>query len=459
MKDTFPLYIAGDQIARETFTGGSLFYPGERYEIGKARSLDIAQAIGLARAVRRPGLPERLELLRRAASAFTYGPNDLERAVRQTGMPVRLVTALFEEIPEILRSVARAAGQRFLQLGRDSTQLAERIRPGLLNLMQPLEGFCYAITPGNDPRAAAIVAANLGCMGIPFILRPSIRDAAAPRVVQALLAAGFDPRFCSLVYLDRDDPLASEQHFRLVDACTIVWTFGPPPAIDPLIRFHGGIDHFEGKRVLRHSAGNCASVACGPFDEQTRAWLYASIGIAPVCTATRSVMAVGNPQWIDQAASFLASLKVGDPLDPETQVGFIDPRCLDYLESLVRKNSLDIQAYGGERLSPVQARPLLVSSQSPVPDFFAQEIPAYMLAVRHCADLGQAIEKLNASSGEIRRLAVSFFNPPMEQLGEALLRVRALEALVDKPTTTLLPALHEGNDYIRMLAQGKLIVL
>jgi acyl-CoA reductase-like NAD-dependent aldehyde dehydrogenase len=211
--------------------------------------------------------------------------------------------------------------------------------------------------------------------------------------------------------------------------------------------------------VLRHSAGNCASVACGPFDEQTRAWLYASIGIAPVCTATKSVMAVGNPQWIDQAASFLANLKVGDPLDPETQVGFIDPRCLDYLESLVRKNSLDIQAYGGERLSPVQARPLLVSSQSPVPDFFAQEIPAYVLGVRHCAGLGQAVEKLNASSGEIQRLAVSFFNPPMEQLGEALLRVRALEALVDKPTTTLLPALHEGNDYIRMLAQGKLVVL
>jgi hypothetical protein len=121
----------------------------------------------------------------------------------------------------------------------------ERITPDCIRRLLPHQGFCYAITPGNDPRPAAIVAANLGYLGIPFILRASIRDAAAPLVIRALIAGGFDPRFCNLVYLDRADPLSKSNHTRMLAACSIIWTFGSPDSIDRTLRYRS-----TGRRVL-----------------------------------------------------------------------------------------------------------------------------------------------------------------------------------------------------------------
>jgi acyl-CoA reductase-like NAD-dependent aldehyde dehydrogenase len=186
--------------------------------------------------------------------------------------------------------------------------------------------------------------------------------------------------------------------------------------------------------------------------------LSASISCASVCTATKSVMFIAEEDWIAQAADFLASLVVGDPLEPDTQVGYTDPSCLDYLEDLRQKNRLHSQVYGGERRSPIQADPLLVASQEAVPDFFGQEIPAYVLAVRRCESISAAVDQINAYAGEQPRLAVSFLNCPKDQLAGALFKVRAHTVLVDRPTTTLLPAFHEGNDYALLLAQPRFLV-
>jgi hypothetical protein len=101
---------------------------------------------------------------------------------------------------------------------------------------------------------------------------------------------------------------------------------------------------------------------------------YEAIAYPIACTATKSVMVIDGRDWIEEASHFLAGLVAGDPLDPATQVGYIDSGCLDTLERLRQDNSLRAHFTGGERLSAHQARPLLVASQGECPDFFAQEI-------------------------------------------------------------------------------------
>jgi acyl-CoA reductase-like NAD-dependent aldehyde dehydrogenase len=497
---TYPLILAGKELSRTTFTSQSSFYPEYTYQLASARSLDVASAIGAARQAERGTIAERIARLEEAAGIFSYSQEDIEHAVRMTGMPIRLVSGHFAEIPEILRSIPRQIRTRFSQIGHENPFLAEKISAAYYKALIPNQGFCYAITPGNDPRATAIVAANLACLGIPFILRASIRDAAALLVVRALNASGFDARFAQLLYLDREDTQANQNHAHLVDASSVVWTFGPPAIIDRTLRYRsnpprasvslegvdidpadlhalhallvewgpGGLDRrlhietnqvdlFAGKTVLRHASGNCAAITCGPFSDQTRDWLYASLGYAIVCTATKSVMLVQGENWISQAADFLESLVVGDPLNPHTQVGYIESRCLDYVEELYHKHLSRATFLGGQRLSSIQAAPLLVHSQADLPEFFAQEIPAYLLAIRQCQDLPEAIAQINRFTTERPRLAVSIMNFPQDLLSEAVLNLHAHTILIDRPSSSLLPSFHEGNDYTLLLAQGRFI--
>jgi acyl-CoA reductase-like NAD-dependent aldehyde dehydrogenase len=497
---TYPLILSGKEQVRTTFVGASNFYPGYTYQIACAGPLDIASAIGAAHQAERGTAAQRKDLLQNAANEFKYSQDDLEHAVRMTGMPIKLISSLFAEIPEILKKVPDQILSRFNQSGLDKTYLVEKVSPDLYKVLIPNSGFCYAITPGNDPRATALVAANLTCLGIPFIIRASIRDAAAPLVIRALNASGIDPRFAQLLYLDREDPYASQNHAHLVEACSIVWTFGPPAIIDRTLRFQPNpprasldlegvginpadmnalhalfvewgpsgldrriqvetslVDLFAGKSVLRHASGNCAALVSDLFTEETQNWLYVSIGYAIVCTATKSMMVVGGNNWVEQAAGFLDSLVVGDPLDSETQVGYIDSNCLDFLGDLRKKNQHKATFFGGQRISQFQAAPLLVHSQADLPDFFAQEIPAYVLACRYCQDLNEGIRQINHYTHEQPRLAVSLMDFPLNQLQEDISALCTQTILVNQPTTILLYAFHEGNDYALLLSQGKLV--
>ncbi len=141
----------------------------------------------------------------------------------------------------------------------------------------------------------------------------------------------------------------------------------------------------------------------------------------------------------------------------ETQVGYIDSNCLDFLEQLCRKNQHRATFFGGQRISQFQAAPLLVHGQADLPDFFAQEIPAYVLACRYCQDINEGIRQVTHYTHEQPRLAVSLMDFPPNQLQENISALHTQTILVNKPTTSLLYAFHEGNDYALLLSQGKLV--
>ena len=494
--------VGGVPVERRLFQAAALFYPDYRFTLGAPGPLEVAQAIGNARSAEFPTLSERIQALQRAAQLFSFEREHLEHTTRLTGMPITEVERAYTDIPRLLRSVSQVLQARFHRLGKENESLLEVTVPGLYRMLAQPGGFCYAITPGLDPRAAAIAAGNLALLGIPFILRASYKDCAAPLVLQALFEAGFDPRCAALLYLDRDSPDFQSTHFKLVDSASVLWTFGPREAIDPTLRYertmrravvdledsepqtpeavHTAIekaqaagklrvedvlqDHFAGKIVLRHETGSSALIASGPFDEHTCQVLQASTGYAVLCTAARSVFTDAGPQWIEAAVDFYTHLKTGDPLDPQTQAGCIHPRDLDHLQGLLRKHALHMKTYGGERLSEFQMSPTVVVAKDadPQPAFgqtwLGTEIPTYVLALQPVESVEQAAAILNTYTQERPRLAVALVNVPAEKRLPAIRALRATTVLIDLPTTTLVPSFHEGNDYALSLSQAKVIV-
>lgn len=367
-------------------------------------------------------------------------------------------------------------------------------------MLLPKEGFCYAVTPGNDVRAVAMVAANLCCLGLPFIVKASREDAVAPLIVRALVAGGFDPHFCNLVYFDVTAPDAPAKHFKMVDACAVIWTFGSDDTVDRALRYErkgagtyvdisdlidgfepdypllwatiarsplslqGRIqvkqnitDHFEGKSVLRHGSGNCAMIAGGTFGDATADLIYQSLGYAIGCNAVKSAMVIGDSHWVVHARSFLSGLVTGDPLDARTQVGYANPATLDYLEKQVRTLGARVETWGGERLSPHQASPWLICAREYIDEFFGQEIPAYVLAVGICRTVEEAVERLNLGVRKYRRLAVSLTGIDRTEIHSVVSKIKAHSLFMDAPTITMLPYYHEGNDYALRLSREMLL--
>lgn len=163
-------------------------------------------------------------------------------------------------------------------------------------------------------------------------------------------------------------------------------------------------------------------------------------------------------ETIQSLIEFLSDLVTGDPLDPVTQIGYIHPKNLDYLQQIAASNKPRIQIYGGERLSARQARPLLVVSQDDVPDFLGHEIPAYVLAVQSSTNIEEAVTILNRYIDQVPRLAVSFRHIDRQQVELHGLQVKAHSILIDQPTSKVMPFYHEGNDYLLKLLQPKLLV-
>ena len=493
-----PIIIGGKEILKDTFTGSSLFYKDYTYGIANASMLDIAAAIGNARNAQRASLESRVQCLRTAASSFSYTDEDVEHAVRILGMPISLIKEYFESIPAILRGLPDAVGARFNGLPEQLPYLAEKLTDETYKLLVPENGFCYVVTPGNDVRAAAMVAANLCYHGIPFIIKASKEDAAAPLLIKALLDGGFSPGFCNLLYFDSSAADAGKKHFKILDACSTIWTFGSDETVDNVLRYEvkerkvfldvtdivqegdGPIklslpdsdlalksrivikeekaDHFQGKRVLRHGCGNCAMIVGGEFDDLMTDMLTRSFGYAIGCNAVKSVMVVNSDRWLIHAAEYLAGLVTGDPLDERTQVGYVNPQNLDYLDNLLNREKAKVNVYGGKRLSPYQATPMLIHTQARIDGLFGQEIPAYVLSVRHCEAMDEAVQQINSYTGKNLRLVVSFINVAHSDVIKEFGKVKAHAIFVNQPTATVVPYFHEGNDYALKLSQERLLI-
>ncbi len=479
--------IGGSNIATDVFKVKSIFYKYE-YEVANTKDMEISRAIGNTKKAAILTLANRIDALHKTAKLFKCTQDDIEHTVKMTGMPVSILNDYAQDIPNLFTSIPSLYNQRFPKT-TDYQICSEHIGSGIYKTFSPLEGFCYAVTPGNDPRAVAFVATNLCYFGVPFIIKASKEDAMATDVIRALIEGGFDPNFCNLVYFNTSDADAGRKHFKLVDASSLVWTFGSDDTVDNTLRYEQkgkrGIisidpndlptilsdpnrlksalvmqyeikDHFVGKNVLRHGSGNCASITQGQFDNNIGELLYKSTGYAIGCTATKSVMAIESTNWAKDAADYLLQLKVGDPLDPDTKIGFVHPDNLNYIFEKIKANNIKT-FYGGRRIHPHQAEPVIIQSQEHLPEFFGVEVSAYVLAVRYCGTVAEAIEHVNKYATAHPRLAVSLLHLKEDDIRLAS-SINTHTVLFNHPTANLVPIIHEGNDYALRIMEPKVVI-
>jgi acyl-CoA reductase-like NAD-dependent aldehyde dehydrogenase len=492
------LMIEGQSVARTTFKARSHFYETYSWEVSNATTLDLAKVVGAANRAPRPTLAERVGILERAAGLFACSEEHVEHAVRTTGMPISVIRAYIQEIPKFLLQVSAMHRARAGSVVHDLP--AQHLAPGVDLARDAEDGFCYVVTPGNDPRVSAVVAANLVFTGMPFVIKASREDAFPPLLLRALHDAGLPSTFGSVVYFDIDSPDAQTKHFKLVDAAAFVWVFGADDTVDRILRLEnkeprvmidlspyveagsestdlppavrnklesGGLridrepvvfDHFAGKTVLRHGSGNCATIVKGNLSQDMAATLYGSIRYAIGCNSTKSGIVVDGPGWIEEAKRYFASLVVGDPLREDTQIGFVEPNRLVALDALIARNRSHVVLHGGEAVSACQRRPLIIEVREPAPELLSTEISVYSLAVARAASIDEAVTTLNEAMKGVPRLAVSLLGLSAEEATIAASRIRSHAVTIDAPSSTIVPTCHEGNDYLMRLTRPKMIV-
>jgi acyl-CoA reductase-like NAD-dependent aldehyde dehydrogenase len=326
------LLIDGDLVAGEAGTYG-VVNPATEVVVGNAPEASTQQAIDAARAAQQAlprwaatPAPERAALLIAAAARL----RELEEqmialtiaetgATASMGARVQVPTAL-DRLDRYSRDASRSIDFPLSAQASHATAFA----PGSLLCAQvnrqPV-GAVACISPYNFPlaNAAGKIAPALA-VGCTVVIKPPQQDPLGVLALAEILhEVGFPPGVVNVVSSFSAEP-------------AVALTAGPD--ID-MVSFTGstnvGKRIFEAgaptmKRMLLELGGKGACIALDDADVErvvqviTNTWTFHS---GQICTApTRAILHRSLYQEVlDRLATFAATLKVGDPLDPTTVVG------------------------------------------------------------------------------------------------------------------------------------------
>lgn len=455
----FSNLVNGKETANgKFFDVNSPFYPDYSTRVHSTDALELAAAISKAReaesACNSLDFEERYEILKTVSKKIKFGKDALEYAVKMTGMPISSVEKKIDDIKNIFVAVP---GMLLKRIGVMHGKLARHVMPDsdILKILHPIEGFVYAVTPGNDPRVSAFVSAWLVSLGIPCILKASRNDLMVSHLVaKKIIEAGYPASGLSVMCWDSSE---SRLNFNAVDAASAIWAFGNDITVDNLLRFEGEKDHFSGKIVLRHATGRSAAICDKTIDYKKTADIITESSLDwPIgCNSLKAVFDANDMH--DELVACLKEnfekleSKTGDPMKKTTKVGYTDPKILSRLFKYTGDQKLfgSIQVICGKHVSDIQATPLLVKSKNHYTDFVSSEISAYVLGIKKCESFEDAIKETNESAGNAKRLAVSVFSGDESKVLRSHIRAHHIKRL--RPTTELDVLFHEGNDYLHKL--------
>lgn len=303
---------------------------------------------------------ERAALLRKMAAAVNAQAAEIARTMmRETGKPIR------DSLTEVLRSAqtlelsaeeaVRIAGEHvpmeFSEAGAGKTGIVLRVPVGVV----------AAITPFNAP--VNLCAHKIGpalAAGNPVVLKPSpLASATIHHFVQAMHSAGIPDGWLNVVYGD-----AAGEHL-VRDPRVAFISFTGSSRVGERIRAASGL-----RRVALELGGNGNTIVC----EDAR-WREAASACAlnAVRLAGQSCISVQNV-WVhsslyggflDVMREAMGQIRVGDPADPETQVGtLVSIAAAQRVESVVEDACAQgAQAVcGGSRRDAVYAPTILVNT-------------------------------------------------------------------------------------------------
>lgn len=478
--DVYKSIIGGKERGNGEFSVNSPFYDDFGFMISGASDLAVRGAISRATNAKiELSLDERIAILQKAAAKPVYDLH-VEDVVKITGIPIRNVSAYAKDIPVMLSQLP-------LQIKDSLNHNPNRVR-------ETKPGFAYCVLPGNDLRVTAYLSSILVTLGIPAILKASKEDMpTASETVKAIIESGYPGDALNLVCWDTSNPATKANHFAITDAASIMWVFGSDATVDDTLRYERKItytpktkmdtktdgksledylnpvemkiDHFGGKTVLRHGSGRAAGILLGDVSEGNKSKLISKSAFDyPIgCNAMKSLVVVGE-DYVDTLkvlAEKLKSMKVGDPLDYSTEVGYTSPKVLDYLTDRIKHLTMMGQAClktDLDRISPKQMAPILVATDDTLSELLVSEAPAYMLTAIPAKTLDEAINIVNTSiSGNKiphKRIAVSVLTNNGVTTAD-IKNINAHHVRINRKTTDVDLLHHEGHDYVGELTNTK----
>jgi len=458
-------------LSTKTFAVPSPFYPDFLTKVPDSNLFDVTTAVSKAKGAvgecARLSFERREEILQNASRGLKFSSFDKEYVVKMMGMPLASVERHLQEAALVLKEVPQVVRER---IGVAHGRIARHPVKGrdLFKFLEPVQGFVYVVTPGNDARVVAHVASWLVTVGLPGIFKVSKNDMLiSQKVLRALIDAGYPANGLQLLCWDTAKPDSHVLNFSLVDASRVVWAFGSTDTVDNLLRYEekhiGGqtikLDHFSDKIVLRHISGRSAAVVDSGVDlnKATDLTLESAFDWPIGCNSLKAVFDASG-----QHEEFMAKLKeraeklakhTGDPLKEGTRVGYVDDKTLAFvskrMHELKKLGLLSVQT--GQELSHIQSTPFLFSTHDVHSEFLANELSIYLLTVKKSSSFEKAVEEMNETAGQYKRLAASVFSEDETKILRTQLHAHHVKRM--RHTTELDVIFHEGQDYLHKLTE------
>ena len=194
---SFTNLIGGKEIvlSGETFPVKSTFYEEYLTKAPNSNIFDIKTAISKAKSsiveLSKLRFENRMSILKAVAKKFHTDSADLEYVVKMTGMPISNVEEKVDEIKELITTVPDYITKRFQIIhGKIGTHIFRNL--DMLEIFEPVDGFVYVVTPGNDIRIVPFVVSWLVTVGIPGIIKVSKNDLViSQKIVKATIDSGY----------------------------------------------------------------------------------------------------------------------------------------------------------------------------------------------------------------------------------------------------------------------------
>jgi aldehyde dehydrogenase (NAD+) len=400
--DPSPLQGSGGIPSRTPIDGRVLAH----VPVTDAAELDagIARAKSAQRRWQSVPAPRRGELVRLYGNALRQNKDALGMLVTlETG---KLLQEGLGEVQEMIDICDFAVGLSRQLHGL--TIASERPDHRMLETWHPY-GVCGVISAFNFPVAvwAWNAALALAC-GNAVVWKPSEKTPLTAWAAHELLRRtldGFDASFADVAQLvvgDRAAGAALVEHpdVRLVSAT----------GSTAMGRSVGASCARGFKRTILELGGNNAAIVAPTADQDlaTRAIVFAAVGTAGQrCTTLRRLFVheALYPGFVARLKSTYASIRIGDPRDPQTLVGpLIDAGAFEAMQrALAQAGDEGGAVSGGERVLADRypeawyVRPAIVEMPAQTPTML-RETFAPILYVRPYATLDEAIELNNASA-------------------------------------------------------------
>ena len=366
-------------------------------ELAWAGKAEAAKAVGAAAEAMRAPLPahRRARILERAAELLRERRNELARTITlESGKPITLSFAELDRAEQTLLFSATAARELRGELVPMDAHPAGEGKLGI-SLRLPL-GVVAALTPFNFP--VNLVAHKIGpalAAGCACVLKPADKTPlSALCLTQIFVDAGLPAGWLNTV---TGDPAEISSVFLADDRVKAI-SFTGSAAVGWSLR-----DRAPRKKVLLELGNSTPLIVLEDADLDLAAQAIVAGGYAfsgQACISIQRVLAadaVYQP-LIDRLLPPVRQLRMGDPLDPQTQIGPLitassADRVLSWIEEAERSGAQLLT--GPVERSGNALKPVLAANIAPSMAIACREIFGPVVALRRVENLEAAVAEAN----------------------------------------------------------------